>query len=299
MRVFVTGASGFIGTPIVRELIDAGHQVFGLARSEASAASIAAAGARAQRGDLEDLESLRSGASMADGVIHLAFIHDFSKYVENCEIDRRAIEALGSELAGSDRPLIVTSGTAMLTPGRSGTEDDAPIPSSAGVPRSASEEAAASVAARGVRVSVVRLPPSVHDLEKQGLVIQMIAVAREKGVSAFVGEGNNRWPAVHRLDAAHLYALVFEKGGAPGARYHAVAEEGVQLKEIAEVIGRRLNIPVVSKSPAEAFDHFGWLGPFMGIDCPVSSAQTQERLGWRPVQPDLISDLERARDLET
>jgi nucleoside-diphosphate-sugar epimerase len=297
MRVFVTGASGFIGTPIVRELIDAGHQVLGLARSEASAALIAAAGVHAHRGDLEDLESLRSGASMADGVIHLAFIHDFSKYVENCEIDRRAIEAIGGVLAGSDRPLIVTAGTAMLTPGRSGTEDDAPVPSSAGVPRSASEEAAASVAARGVRVSVVRLPPSVHDREKLGLVSQLITLAHEKGVSAFVGEGINRWPAIHRLDAAHLYSLVLEKN-APGARYHAVAEEGVPLKEIAAVIGRRLNIPVVSKSPAEAFDHFGWLGPFMGIDLPVSSAKTQERLGWRPVQPDLISDLERARNLE-
>jgi nucleoside-diphosphate-sugar epimerase len=297
MRVFVTGASGFIGTPIVRELIDAGHQVLGLARSEASAASIAAAGARVHRGDLEDLESLRSGASMADGVIHLAFIHDFSKYVENCEIDRRAIEAIGGVLAGSDRPLIVTAGTAMLTPGRSGTEDDAPVPSSAGVPRSASEEAAASIAARGVRVSIVRLPPSVHDREKLGLVSQLITLAHEKGVSAFVGEGINRWPAIHRLDAAHLYSLVLEKN-APGARYHAVAEEGVPLKEIAAVIGRRLNIPVVSKSPAEAFDHFGWLGPFMGIDLPVSSAKTQERLGWRPVQPDLISDLERARNLE-
>jgi nucleoside-diphosphate-sugar epimerase len=298
MRVFVTGASGFIGTPVVRELIDAGHQVLGLARSQASAASIAAAGARAHRGDLEDLESLRSGASMADAVIHLAFIHDFSKYLENCEIDRRAIEALGGVLAGSDRPLIVTSGTAMLTPGRSGSEDDAPVPSSAGVPRSASEEAAASVAARGVRVSVVRLPPSVHDREKLGLVSQLITLAHEKGVSAFVGEGVNRWPAVHRLDAAHLYSLVLEKN-APGARYHAVAEEGVPLKEIAEVIGRRLNIPVVSKSPAEAFDHFGWLGPFMGIDLPVSSAKTQDFLGWRPVKSDLISDLERARDLET
>ena len=298
MRVFVTGASGFIGTPVVRELIDAGHQVLGLARSEASAASIAAAGAHARRGDLEDLESLRSGASMADGVIHLAFIHDFSKYVENCEIDRRAIEAIGGVLAGSDRPLIVTSGTAMLTPGRSGTEDDAPVPSSAGVPRSASEEAADSVAARGVRVSVVRLPPSVHDCEKLGLVSQLITLAHEKGVSAFVGEGINRWPAVHRLDAAHLYSLVLEKN-APGARYHAVAEEGVPLKGIAEVIGRRLNIPVVSKSPAQAFDHFGWLGPFMGIDLPVSSAKTRDRLGWRPVQTDLISDLERARDLET
>jgi nucleoside-diphosphate-sugar epimerase len=297
MRVFVTGASGFIGTPIVSELIDAGHQVLGLARSEVSAASIAAAGARAHRGDLEDLESLRSGASMADGVIHLAFIHDFSKYLENCEIDRRAIEAIGGVLAGSDRPLIVTAGTAMLTPGRSGTEDDAPVPSSAGVPRSASEEAAASVAARGVRVSVVRLPPSVHDREKLGLVSQLITLAHEKGVSAFVGEGINRWPAVHRLDAAHLYSLVLEKN-APGACYHAVAEEGVPLKEIAEVIGRRLNIPVVSKSPAEAFDHFGWLGSFMGIDLPVSSAKTQDRLGWRPVQPDLISDLERARNLE-
>ncbi len=298
MRVFVTGASGFIGTPIVRELIDAGHQVLGLARSEASAASIAAAGARAHRGDLEDLESLRSGASMADGVIHLAFIHDFSKYVENCEIDRHAIEAIGGVLAGSNRPLIVTSGTAMLTPGRSGTEDDAPVPSSAGVPRSASEEAAAAVAARGVRASVVRLPPSVHDRDKLGLVSQLITLAHEKGVSAFVGEGINRWPAVHRLDAARLYSLVLEKN-APGARYHAVAEEGVPLKEIAEVIGRRLNIPVVSKSPAEAFDHFGWLGPFMGIDLPVSSAKTQASLGWRPVQPGLISDLERARDLET
>ena len=298
MRVFVTGASGFIGTPVVRELIDAGHQVLGLARSEASAASIAAAGAHARRGDLEDLESLRSGASMADGVIHLAFIHDFSKYVENCEIDRRAIEAIGGALVGSDRTLIVTSGTAMLTPGRSGTEDDAPVPSSAGVPRSASEEAADSVAARGVRVSVVRLPPSVHDCEKLGLVSQLITLAHEKGVSAFVGEGINRWPAVHRLDAAHLYSLVLEKN-APGARYHAVAEEGVPLKGIAEVIGRRLNIPVVSKSPAQAFDHFGWLGPFMGIDLPVSSAKTRDRLGWRPVQTDLISDLERARDLET
>ncbi len=298
MRIFVTGASGFVGTPVVRELIDARHQVLGLARSEASAASIAAAGARPRRGDLEDLESLRSGASMADAVIHLAFIHDFSKYVENCEIDRRAIEAIGSVLAGSDRPLIVTSGTAMLTPGRSGTEDDAPVPSSAGVPRSASEEAAASVAARGVRVSIVRLPPSVHDRERLGLVSQLIMLAREKGVSAFVGEGINRWPAVHRLDAAHLYSLVLEKN-APAARYHAVAEEGVPLKKIAEVIGRRLNIPVVSKSPAEAFDHFGWLGPFMGIDLPVSSAKTQDRLGWRPAQSDLISDLERARDLET
>jgi nucleoside-diphosphate-sugar epimerase len=298
MRVFVTGASGFIGSAVVPELLAAGHNVVGLARSDAAAKSIAAIGAEVHRGDLEDLESLRSGAANSDAVIHLAFNHDFSKYLDNCEADRRAIEAIGGVLAGSDRPLIVTAGTAMLTPGRRGIEDDAPIPSSAGVPRSASEEAAASVAARGVRASVVRLPPSVHDREKLGLVSQLIALAHEKHVSAFVGEGINRWPAVHRLDAAHLYSLALEKS-APGARYHAVAEEGVRLKEIAEVIGRRLNIPVVSTSPAEAFDHFGWLGPFMGIDLLVSSRQTQDRLGWRPVQPDLISDLERARNLET
>jgi nucleoside-diphosphate-sugar epimerase len=297
MRVFVTGASGFIGTPIVRELIDAGHQVLGLARSEASAASIAAAGARAHRGDLEDLESLRSGASVADGVIHLAFIHDFSKYVENCEIDRRAIEAIGGVLAGSDRPLIVTAGTAMLTPGRSGTEDDAPVPSSAGVPRSASEEAAISVTAKGVRASIIRLPPSVHDMIKMGLVSMLIALAREKRISAFVGDGTNRWPAVHRLDAAHVFTLALEKGTA-GARYHAVAEEGVPLKDIAEVIGRRLNVPVVAQSAEEAAAHFGWLAFFMGVDSPASSVQTQQRLGWRPSQPGLLADLEHARDLE-
>jgi nucleoside-diphosphate-sugar epimerase len=297
MRVFVTGATGFIGSVIVKELLGHGHQVIGLARSDTAAQSLRSVGAEVHRGDLEDLASLRSGAANSDAVIHLAFNHDFSKYLDNCEADRRAIEAIGSVLVGSDRPLIVTAGTAMLTPGRCGTEDDAPVPSSAGVPRSASEEAAASVAARGMRVSVVRLPPSVHDREKLGLISPLIAIAREKGVSAFVGEGTNRWPAVHRLDAAHLYSLVLEKS-APGACYHAVAEEGVRLKEIAEVIGRRLNIPVVSKSPAEAFDHFGWLGPFMGIDLPVSSTKTQDRLGWRPVQPDLISDLQRARDLE-
>lgn len=297
MRVFVTGATGFIGSIIVKELLGNGHRVIGLARSDTAAKSLHFAGVEVHRGDLEDLASLRSGAANSDAVIHTAFNHDFSKYLDNCEADRRAIEAIGGVLAGSDRPLIVTSGTAMLPPGRTGTEDDVPIPSSAGVPRSASEEAAASVAARGVRVSVVRLPPSVHDREKLGLVSQLITLAHEKGVSAFVGEGINRWPAVHRLDAAHLYSLVLEKSAA-GARYHAVAEEGVPLKEIAEVIGRRLNIPIVSKSPAQAFDHFGWLGPFMGIDLPVASAKTQDRLGWRPTQSGLLADLNAATALE-
>ncbi|HTS47250.1 MAG TPA: SDR family oxidoreductase [Bryobacteraceae bacterium] len=293
MRVFVTGATGFIGSAIVRELIDAGHQVLGLTRSDAGAKSLSAAGAQAHRGDIEDLESLRSGAAASDGVIHCAFNHDFSKYQANCEADRQAIEALGSVLVGSDRPLVVTSGTGMVvTPGRLATEDDAPAPSSA-VPRSASEEAAASLAARGVRASVVRLP-QVHNREKHGLVSYLIALAREKGVSAYVGDGRNRWPAVHLLDTAPLYRLAFEKGST-GARYHAVAEEGVPLRDIADAIGRGLNVPLVVKSPEEAAEHFGWLGLFLGRDAPASSAQTQERLGWRlTAQPGMIADLERA-----
>jgi nucleoside-diphosphate-sugar epimerase len=296
MRVFVTGATGFIGSALVDELVKAGHQVLGLARSDAGAKSLIAAGAQVHPGSLENLESLRSGAAASDGVIHLAFIHDFSKFLDNCETDRRAIETLGSALVGSDRPLIVTSGTAIVAPGRLATEEDAAVSSSASIPRVASEEAAAAVAARGVRVSVVRLP-QVHHRHKQGLSTYAIDVAREKGVSAFVSDGKNRWPAVHLLDAAHLYRLVLDKGSA-GARYHAVAEEGVPLRDIAEVIGRRLNMPVVAKSPEEAADHFGWLGIFAGLDCPTSSALTRERLGWRPVGPGLIPDLERAHNLE-
>ena len=294
MRVFLTGATGFIGTAIVQELIGAGHQVLGLARSDAGAKSLIAAGAQVHRGDLEDLESLRSGAGMSDGVIHCAFNHDFSKYAANCEADGHAVEALGSALVGSDRPLIVTSGTGVVfTPGRLATEEDAPTSSSAGIPRSASEEAADAVAARGVRASVVRLP-QVHDRVKQGLVTYLVDVAREKGISAFVGDGLNRWPAVHLLDTAHLYRLALEKGSA-GARFHAVAEEGVPLRDIADAIGRRLKVPVVAKSPEEAADHFGWLGFFVGADVPASSAQTQERLGWRPTQTGLITDLDSAR----
>jgi len=295
MRVFLTGATGFIGSAVIPELINAGHQVLGLARSDAGAKSLVALGAEVHRGEVEDLESLRKGASGADAVIHCAFIHDFTQYQANCEIDRRAIEALGSALEGSDRPLIVTSGVAVLAPGRLATEEDPSIPSSM-MPRAATEEAADSVASRGVRVSVVRLP-QVHDREKQGLVTLAIVLAREKGVSAYVGDGANRWPASHRFDTARLYRLVLEKG-APGARYHAVAEEGVRIRDIAEVIGRRLNIPVVSKSPQEAAEHFGWFGAFAGLDCPASSALTQRRLGWRPVETTMLADLERATNLE-
>ena len=294
MRIFVTGATGFIGSAIVQELINAGHQVVGLTRTDAGAQALTAAGAEVHRGDLEDLESLRRGAAMSDAVIHTAFNHDFSKYVVNCEADRRVIEALGSVLAGSDRRLIITSGTGMGNSGHGqlATEKDAPA-SSKIVPRAASEEAAASVATRGGRVLVVRLP-QVHDTVKQGLVTYLIRLAREKGVSAYVGDGLNRWPAAHRLDTVHLYRLALEKGDA-GARYHAVAEEGVTFRDIAEVIGRRLNVPVVSLTPEGAEGHFGWLGAFAGRDVPASSAQTREQLGWHPTGPGLIPDLEHVK----
>lgn len=292
MPIFVTGATGFIGSAIVPELLNAGHQVLGLTRSEAGAQSLIAAGAEVHRGDIEDLDSLRSGAAMSDGVIHCAFNHDFSKFMQNCENDRRAIEAMGDALVGSDRPLLITSGTGMgsTVPGQPATEDA--FNPNALKPR-ASELAGAAVADRGVNVSVVRLP-QVHDPVKQGLITPFVEIAREKGVVAFVGDGLNRWPAVHVLDAARLYRLALEKREA-GSRYHAVAEEGIAARDIAEVIGRGLKMPAVSLSPEEAPAHFGWLSAFIGLDMPASSALTQQRLEWHPAGPGLIADLEQMR----
>jgi nucleoside-diphosphate-sugar epimerase len=288
MRVFVTGASGFVGSAIVQDLIGAGHRVLGLARSSAAAASLTAAGADVQRGSLEDLQSLRTGAAAADAVIHAGFHHDFANYAAAAEMDRRAIETLGAALAGSDRPFIVTSGTALAPSAPIATEDDA---ANSTFPRK-SEEAAASAVAGGACVSVQRLPPTVHGDGDHGFVPLLINLARQKGVSAYVGDGLNRWPAVHRLDAARLYRLVLESGSS-APRYHAVADEGIPFREIAGVIGRRLNMPVVSKSPEEASDHFGWFAQFAALDCPASGVQTQKRLGWHPTQPSLLPDMDR------
>jgi len=295
MRIFVTGATGFIGSAVVGELSGAGHSVLGLARSDAAARALQAAGADALAGDVEDLESLRRGAASSEAVIHTAFIHEFSRWQENCETDRRAIEALGAALEGSQRPLIVTSGITAETPGRLRTEEDPAAPSAVS-PRSASEEAALSVAARGVRTSVVRLP-QVHDPEKQGLVTYLIAVARAKGVSAYVGDGANRWPAAHRLDVAHLYVLALERRAAL-ARYHAVGEEGVPLRDIAEAIGRRINVPVKSIAAEESAAHFGPIGHFVVRDASSSSALTRTWLGWKPTGPGLIEDLDSGARFE-
>ena len=288
MRVFVTGATGFIGTPVVKDLIAAGHQVLGMARSDEGASAISALGADVLRGSLEDLDSLRKGATASDAVIHLGFVHDWSSFAKSCEIDRRAIEALGSVLAGSDRPLIVTGGLAGLAaPGQIATEDQTISPDFP-FPR-LSEQTALSL--KDVRASAMRLP-QVHDPVRQGLITPLIAVYREKGACAYLGDGQNRWPAAHVLDVARLYRLAIEKAE-PNARYHAVAEEGVSMRDIAETIGRRLKLPVKSIAPQEAQAFFGWLGTFAGYDMAASSEQTRRKLGWQPTGPRLITDLEQ------
>jgi nucleoside-diphosphate-sugar epimerase len=290
MRIFVTGATGWVGSAVVKDLIAAGHLVLGLSRSDKGAQSLTAAGALVHRGSLADLDGLRSGAAQSEAVIHTAFNHDFSKFVENCEEDRRAIEAIGTVLEGSDRPLQVTSGVALLAPERTATEEDVPPLNSPSYPRK-SEAAMAALVKRGVRASAVRLAPSTHGHGDHGFVPRLIQLARDKGLSAYIGDGLNRWPAVHRLDAARVYRLALERGAA-GESFHATAEEGVPFKAIAEVIGRRLNIPVVSMAPAEAAEHFGWFTMFAGMDAPASSARTRAKLEWKPEQPGLIADID-------
>jgi nucleoside-diphosphate-sugar epimerase len=320
MRVFVTGATGFIGSAVVKELVNARHEVVGLARSEESAKALAALGARAHRGSIEDMDSLRKGAAGSNAAIHLAFFHKLShaslptrigilfggrpsgivsRFTRAAvEAERRAIEALADSLTGSDRALVVASPTMALPQGRLATEDDAPDTNAPGAGRAPSEWAALALASHGIRASVVRLPPAVHDREKQGFASRMIEIAKKKSVSAYVADGQNRWSAVHRLDAAHLFRLALEAGSA-GARYHAAAEDGIPVREIAEIIGRRLNVPVVSKSPEEAAEHFSWLAPFLAADNPVSSQLTRERLEWHPAQAGLLSDLSGAEVFQT
>jgi nucleoside-diphosphate-sugar epimerase len=291
MRVFVTGASGFIGSAVVRGLIGAGHEVVGLARSEASAAAVESAGASVLRGSVEDLDSLRRGAEQADGVIHAAYIHDFSQMENAAAADRRAIETFGGVLEGSNKPLVFTTGAALAAPGRVATEDDRPDPETAGHPRAVSEQVGLALADRGVRVSVVRPGASVHGEGDHGFVPFLIGVARSKGVSGYIGDGSNRWPVVHRLDTALLYRLALEQAPA-GSVLHAVAES-VPTRDIAEVIGRHLDLPVVSIGREDAAEHFGWMARFWGLDAPASSALTQERMGWTPEHVGLIEDLEQ------
>jgi len=290
MRVFVTGATGFIGTALVQELIRAGHQVTGLARSDASAQKLIDAGAEVHRGDLEDLDSLRSGTASADGVIHAGFIHDFTRFAEVCQVDKIAIETIGEALAGSDRPFIVTSGTALVSPGKLAAEDIIPAFNPAW-PR-ASEQAADTLAMRGIRTAVVRLSPSVHgDGDKQGFIPIMVNIAKEKGISAYIGDGQNHWNAVHRLDAALLFRLALENA-MPRARYHAAAEEAITVKAIAETIGQQLHLPVKSITAEAAAEHFGWFSHMAAIDCPASSQETQQKLQWKPSHSTLLTDIE-------
>jgi nucleoside-diphosphate-sugar epimerase len=288
MRIFVTGATGWVGSAVVEDLISGGHEVLGLVRSPASAEKLAATGAQAVRGSIEDLEVLRTAAREADAVIHTAFNHDWSRFAENCAADKRAIEALGAELEGSQRPLIVTSGVALLAPGRLATEADAAPPVTESFPR-ASEAVVAELRGRGVRATTVRLAPTVHGVGDHGFVPRLAGIARDKGVSAYIGDGQNRWPAVHRLDAARVFCLALDH--AAEGPFHAVAEQGVALKDIAEAIARRFDLPLVSKSADEAAAHFGWFAPFVGLDAPTSSERTRALLDWTPQQPGLLEDL--------
>jgi nucleoside-diphosphate-sugar epimerase len=298
MRVFITGGSGFIGSAVVQQLIGAGHDVVGLARADSSAQSLAVAGAEVHRGDLDDLDSLRAGAEASDGVIHLAYIHDFSKFEDNARVDQRAIEAIGEVLAGSDRPFVIASGVLMVVPnGQTATETDPGEASGVAGGRRRNEHLLLSLADRRVRSASLRLPPTVHGEGDHGFMSMIIATAREKGVSAYVGDGSNRWPAVHRLDAASLFRLALEQAPA-GTILHGVAEEGVAVRDIAEVIGRQLDVPVVSVAAEQASEHFGFLGAFIGADSPASSALTRARLGWEPAQQGLIADLDEGHYFE-
>ena len=296
MRVFVTGATGHIGSALVPELLQAGHRVTGLARSDKSAAALAAIGAEAHRGDIDDLDSLREGAAQSDGVVHLAYNHDFADFLGSAEKDLRAIEAIGEALVGSDRPFVTTSGTLILSfvEGRLATEHDT-LPAG---PRIDSENATIALADKGVRSSVIRLSPLVHsDLDHHGFTSHLIDSARKAGVSAYIGDGSNRWPAAHTLDAALLYRLALENVS-PGTRLHGVADEGVPFRDIAEVIGRHLELPVVSISPEQAPDHFGFLAGFAGVDNPTSSELTQKVLDWHPERPGLLADLDEGHYFE-
>jgi len=298
MKIFVTGATGFVGSAVVQELKSAGHQVLGLVRSEANARSLATTGAEVHRGSLEDADSLRRGVEASDGVIHTAYNHDFINVTREAaaEADKCVIDILGAALEGSGRPLVITSGIGHLANGRVLTETDVPDPSPGSV-RVIAERAALSLATRGVRPTVVRLSPSVHGDGDHAFIPMLIGIARQKGVSAYLGEGRNRWPAVHRLDAARLFRLALERGTA-GSTFHGVADEGIPTREIAETIGRRLNVPVVSLSPEDAAQHFSWLARFLAVDAPASSARTQERLGWYPREPGLLADLKHGRYFE-
>ena len=294
MLIFVTGATGFVGSAVVEELIGAGHQVLGLARNEAAADALKRMGAEVHRGNLSDPKGLSLAASECDGVIHTAYNHDWSQIPAAAEMDRRVVEAFGEVLSRTGMPMVITSAIGVLSPGRPTTEDDAGDPGSLGAVRMPSEEKALALALENVRSSIIRLPPVVHDQTKQGLVTRMIGFARQTGASAYVRGGLNRWPTVHRRDAAELFRLALEKG-APGSRYHAIAEDGLSLRAIAEAIGRLVNVPAVSKTPEEAASHFGFLSHFVSADFQASSTKTKDALGWNPAGPGLISDLEPAR----